>query len=460
LKEKKPNNIFFLGVGGIGMSALARHFLKEGFRVWGYDRFPGPLTLALEKEGVDVIYEDNPEMLKHPFSGLPNQGDEVVFTPAIRADNRLFQHFQNSGFPLKKRSEKLGEILSDSFQVSVAGTHGKTTTSCLISHLLHRGAIPFSAFLGGVSTDLGSNFFSNLGVGDRLISVAEADEFDRSFLKLSPDIAVVTSMDPDHLDVYGTAGSFESGFLEFTKKIKGGGILVFEHSLSEKLGHFPRKWSYGIGGGDLSALNLREKKGHFVFDAQGPDFFWKEIELQIPGLHNVKNALASILVAVELGVKEGVVREALMDFRGVKRRFEYLVKKPGSVYIDDYAHHPSEIEALLQSVRMLFPGKKITGIYSRTRDFADGFARSLGLLDSLWLMDIYPAREEPIPGVSSQLILDRVKIKDKSIVSRKEILDRLESGIPEILLTIGAGDIDREVDPIKKMIERSLENEI
>ncbi|WP_185154569.1 UDP-N-acetylmuramate--L-alanine ligase [Flavilitoribacter nigricans] len=434
---------YFVGIGGIGMSAIARYFHKRGVAVSGYDKTATTLTRKLEQEGMKIHYTED-------VSAIPEGIDLVVYTPAVPANHAELQHFRKLGFPLKKRAEVLGIISRSMRTIAIAGTHGKTTTSSMVAHVLQTGGIDCTAFLGGIA----GNFDSNYVLGQSEWMVVEADEYDRSFLHLSPDKAVITSMDPDHLDIYGDAASIlETGFLAFARRLKPGGQLWVQHRFTGEFGDFPEVMSYGLDGGNYRSENLRVENGFFTFDYRSPQAHLKGLELALPGAHNVENATAAITIGLELGLSEDAIRRALRNFKGVKRRFETIFRDGQRVYIDDYAHHPSELRAAIAAARMLYPGRKLTGIfqphlYSRTQDFADGFADALSALDEIILLDIYPAREAPIPGVSSELIFDQIDNPAKELVTKSELMSLLAGKSPEVLLTLGAGDIDTFVEPI------------
>lgn len=448
-----PPVYYFLGIGGIGMSAIARHFNESGFRVAGYDKTPSDLTAQLEAEGIEISFLDDFESVPADFKDISSCS--VVYTPAIPADNQILNGFRSAGFALKKRSVMLGEISRDTFNIAVAGTHGKTTTSCLVSHLLHTAQIPFSAFLGGVSSDLGSNYFnSGVRVDGVKITVTEADEFDRSFLTLNPDISIITSTDADHLDIYGKESEVKKSFADFAGKLKPGGALFHAAGADVALPDYGGHFSYGINRGDYSAREVRFEKGQFIFNLHLPNAQYKNMVLSIPGWHNVENAVAAAAVAHYLGADESSIRLALRTFKGVKRRFEFVKNDDDGIFIDDYAHHPTELSAIISSVKKMYPDKKITGIfqphlYSRTRDFADGFAESLSMLDRVILMPIYPARELPTQGVNSEMILNRMNHPNAGICSRESLTEVLSQQPVEVLVTLGAGDIDREIKRLK-----------
>jgi UDP-N-acetylmuramate--alanine ligase len=447
-------HIYFLGIGGIGMSALARYFHITGKIVAGYDRTPTALTKKLSSEGIDVHYEDSPELIPLPFRSSENTW--VVFTPAVPADHTELKYFKEHHFKIYKRAEILGQITRGHKTIAVAGTHGKTTVSTMIAHIMAHGVAGCNAFLGGISKNFNSNFVINT-LSDWIVT--EADEFDRSFLQLHPYAAIVTAMDPDHLDIYGTAELMQEAFNSFIGQIDREGFLIMKEGLPADSSKVPaRTYTYSLRGKThFRADNIRQKNRRYHFDLIGPGICLKDLSIEHPGLVNVENAVAATSMAVLLQLDHQQIRSAINTFSGIQRRFDYHIKTEQIVYIDDYAHHPKEIEATLKSVRELYPGKKITGIFqphlfSRTRDFADGFAESLSLLDRLILLDIYPARELPIKGVTSEMIFRNVHIKEKMMCSKDQLIGILRKAEIEILVTMGAGDIDNYVKPIKQLL--------
>ncbi len=446
------HTIYFIGIGGIGMSALARYFKGHGARVYGYDRTETELTRALVAEGMDIHYDDNP-------SRIPENVDLVVWTPAVPQDHRELNWFRDRNFPLKKRSEVLGIISRGKRCIAIAGTHGKTTTSTMAAYLLRSAGVDATAFLGGISGNLGSNFVE--GGSDWV--VVEADEYDRSFLQLHPDIAVLNSLDPDHLDIYGSEAAVVESYTQFVRQIKPGGTLIYRHGLpledvaTELRASGRTVHTFGIDAGDYEACNIRVEAGAMVFDIQSSIIQWNALRLPYPGRHNIENATAAWAAVHCAGAFSPGLSKALAGFRGVKRRFEYIVNQGGRVYVDDYAHHPTELQAVISAARMLFPDRKITGVfqphlYSRTRDFADGFAAALDLLDECLLLPIYPAREVPIPGVSADLIFSKMNLLNKKLLDRNQLLKQVRNQPPDILLTMGAGDIDTLVEPIRDIL--------
>ncbi|MBV6643118.1 MAG: UDP-N-acetylmuramate--L-alanine ligase [Cyclobacteriaceae bacterium] len=454
------HRVYFIGIGGIGMSSLARWFSQRGIAVAGYDKTETALTKRLASEGMDIHYEDDLNLV--PKEVLEDKAHSViVFTPAVPKTHKELSFFQSGEYKLMKRSEMLGTISRSHWTVAVGGTHGKTTTSSMIAHILHE-TVGCSAFVGGIMTNYDSNLL--IGAEDAPV-VAEADEFDRSFHRLSPNYSIVTSVDPDHLDIYGDLKTMHEAFAEFLKKTNPEGKVLLHAKAAEIIkSHLTIPFSnYGIEMGDVQAQNVHVENGNFYFNYLGKQKIEK-VELQVPGYHNVENAIAAITMALDFGIDAQKVKAAIAGYRGVKRRFEYIVRSKEVVYIDDYAHHPTEITALLKSVRSLYPAKMITAIfqphlYSRTKDFQDGFAKSLELADDIILMDIYPAREEPIPGITSQVILEKINSTNKMICKRDRLIEVIAQKDPEVLLTVGAGDIDREVERIRDyyLNERKVE---
>lgn len=451
MNVKNIHSIYFIGIGGIGMSALARYFNHRGVKVAGYDRTATPLTDALIAEGMDIRFEENIER-------LPKEVDLVVYTPAIPSKHTELQWFEDNDYPLYKRSQVLGIISEGMKTVAIAGTHGKTTTSTLTTHMLLSGGVDCNAFLGGVAR----NFASNYVAGDSPWVVIEADEYDRSFLTLHPDLAVVLSMDADHLDIYGTEEEMlETGFKAFAKQMKPGGKLWVRAGLENHFNDILEVETFGIEKGQYQAQNIRVEDGYFVFDYQSPQHKIEDLRHPHPGRHNVENALAAITVALELGATDEQIRTGLLTFKGIGRRFEFIVRTPNLVYIDDYAHHPTELEAAIGAARELYPGKQLTGVFqphlfSRTRDFVEGFAAALDQLDNIFLLDIYPAREEPIEGVSSKIIFDHMKNPQRKMLHKNELIDQLSDAPIEVLLTLGAGDIATLVQPIEALLQSRL----
>jgi UDP-N-acetylmuramate--alanine ligase len=460
MKLDQYDSIYFLGIGGIGMSAIARWFKHKGLRVAGYDRTPTPLTHELIEEGMEIHFEDKIEFIPGYIS---KEKTLVIFTPAIPKNHVEHNYLKELGYTILKRSEVLGLLTKNYKTIAVAGTHGKTTTSSLIAHILKYAGKNMVAFLGGITANYESNLVMHGEVNDDTLVVAEADEFDRSFLRLYPHTAVVTSADADHLDIYGDHLQMLSSYKEFISQINNRGNLIIHESIALLANEAEdlKKETYGMSRGQFFAGNIVpiSRDGFFEFDLIGFDKKIEKIQLGVPGFHNMENAIAAMLVALKFGIHEKTIREALASFRGVKRRFEYVIRKENLIYIDDYAHHPTEIEAFLRSLKEMYKGKKITVIFqphlfTRTRDFAKEFSRSLSLADELLLMDIYPAREEPIPGVTSDMLFKDISSPVKIRCSKKDLLLRLEDMDVEVLATVGAGDIDTFVKPIKEMLSR------
>lgn len=455
--------VFFLGIGGIGMSSLARFFRSRGIAVAGYDRTQTPLTRALESEGINIHYEDNPEQIPFAIQKHPSEPETlIIYTPAIPKDMLELNYFIENGYLLHKRSEILGLITRAYDSLAVAGTHGKSTVTAMIAQILIESGEGCTAFLGAISKSINSN----LVLSDQSRwAVVEADEFDRSFLQLNPLMACITSMDPDHLDIYGDYETLVQGFTDFVNRVKPQSELLIKKGLplQPDSARKQKVLTYSLDGvdSDFYARNIRQVELGYRFDLETPDGTVKDFLTRIPGITNVENAIAAAALTWMAGISADGIRKGIEAFSGLVRRFDVRFNKGGVVYIDDYAHHPNEIKALISSIRLLFPDRKITGIfqphlYSRTRDFADGFAESLGKLDELILLDLYPAREKPIPGVDSKMIFDRVELNAKRLCTKKDLVKTLESYQPEILLTIGAGDIDQLCDPIIKYLEEHV----
>lgn len=459
MEMQKITSVYFVGAGGIGMSALARYFRAKGKQVAGYDKTPSDLTAALIDEGVRIHYADDisliPEDCKHPDSTL------VVYTPAIPETHTELNYFKTNGFTLMKRARVLGEITRTERGLCVAGTHGKTTTSSMLAHLLKQSHVDCNAFLGGIL----KNYNSNLMLSDKSdLAVIEADEFDRSFHWLNPYMAVITAVDPDHLDIYGTPEAYRESFEHFTSLIRPDGCLVMKKGLQlqPRLPEGTKLYTYSATEeADFFARNIRIGNGDILFDFVTPDGCIPDVKLGVPVKVNIENGVAAMALAWLNGVTPEEIRSGMASFAGPVRRFDFHLKKEDIVLLDDYAHHPAELKASIQSVKELYPDKKVTGIfqphlYTRTRDFAADFAASLSLLDELILLDIYPAREEPIPGVTSQIIFDQVTIPNKRMIRKEELLDlvRKEAASFEVVLMVGAGNIDRLVEPVKQILEK------
>ncbi|HXA00869.1 MAG TPA: UDP-N-acetylmuramate--L-alanine ligase [Cytophagaceae bacterium] len=455
MELNKIHSIYFIGIGGIGMSALARWFNANGYKVAGYDRTQTTLTTELEQEGMNVHYEDNVKLIAPEFF---EDDALVIYTPAVPKDHSELNYFINKGSVVKKRSEVLGMITEKMFTVAVSGTHGKTTTSSMIAHILRSAGKDCSAFLGGITQNYNTNLLLNKEKNAEGIVVVEADEYDRSFLKLHPDVAVITSMDPDHLDIYKDAEDFKKTFNMFAAQVEANGSLIFQGELTLDP---PKKSQQYISFGTKSSLyraeKIRVENAEFVFDIVSADEKVENIRMQVPGHHNIQNALAAFIAGRKVGVSADDIKKALHSFKGVKRRFEYHVKTKEIIYIDDYAHHPTELNAFINAVKTLYPSKTLTLIfqphlYSRTRDFMEGFAESLSQVDQLVLMDIYPARELPIKGITSEALLAQVKSKSKMLASKENLLEKIQDVNTDIIATVGAGDIDIFIEPIKQML--------
>lgn len=442
---------YFIGIGGIGMSALARYFNMKGWEVAGYDKTPTTITDALESEGISIHFDDLGANL--PSNFLDTEKTLVIFTPAIPKEMKELVFVQQGGFSVKKRAEVLGMITRDSKALGVAGTHGKTTTSTMLAHILNESDLGCNAFLGGIAANFNSNFVSH---PTSEWTVVEADEFDRSFLQLTPFASIVTSTDADHLDIYGDDAVFLEGFKAYIDLINPDGFSVLHKDITLSAKNEIR---YGLNADvDFSGSNLRVEDGAFLMDVKTPSGNWSAVELGIPGTHNAENALSCIALGTQLGLSEQLLRSALKSFKGVKRRFEYHVRTEKTIYIDDYAHHPTEINALLDSVDLMYPNKKVIGVFqphlfSRTRDFFGAFAKALSRLDEVVLLPIYPARELPIDGITSDVLLDKINAPKKSVLSPADAIDRAANSEYDVILTIGAGDIDRIVLPLKNRLE-------
>lgn len=447
MKLKDIHNIYFIGIGGIGMSALARYFKLLKKNVAGYDKTKTPLTREISDLGIEIHYADDISEIPAEYK---KAGDTlVVYTPAIPDDHKEFNYFASRGFEIKKRSEVLGIITRDTFCLAVAGTHGKTTTSSILAHLLKETGTPVTAFLGGISEDFNSNFW----FGGREYSVVEADEYDRSFLQLSPDIACITSMDVDHLDIYGDSIELRKSFREFVDKLKPGGKLFVRNGLPLE------GITYGIeDDSDYCIRNLRIEHGAYVFDLETPDTTLKGVKFNKPGKHNLLNGLVAFAMAIQIGPPANRLAIALESFKGVQRRFSYRIKKVDFVFIDDYAHHPTEINAVYDAISEMHESKKILAVFqphlfTRTRDFADDFALSLAQFDSVLLLEIYPAREEPIDGVNSEWLMGKIKNQNKKLIQKTDLIEEIKKQGPEVLVTMGAGDIGLEISKIEKELE-------
>ena len=457
---KNIEGIYFVGIGGIGMSALALYFEQGGFLIAGYDRSESAITRSLTEKGCIISYEDTLKSIPTLYGDSSKKEKViVVYTPAIPPENHIISFFRKNGYRIYKRAEVLGDISSAADTLAVAGTHGKTTVSTMTAHLLKQSHVDCSAFLGGIS----KNYNTNLLTGEGHYIVMEADEFDRSFHRLNPLMAVVTSVDADHLDIYGDHQTMIKAYNEFCSRIRPGGKLFVNFRIKDKI-NIPAgitRYTYGSDpGSDYRYLEVRHCTDYYSFSLQTPGGLIEELHFPFPGIINIENLTAAIAVALNCGVTEQEIRKAVILFQGVRRRFDIRVNLPGLTYIDDYAHHPEEIRACITSVREFFAGRKITGIfqphlYSRTRDHADGFAAILDELDEAILLPIYPAREKPIPGVNSEMIFNRMKSDNKRMMKPEEIPGILDAGKIDVLLTIGAGDIDKLAEPIEAKLKNS-----
>jgi UDP-N-acetylmuramate--alanine ligase len=451
--------VCFVGIGGIGMSAIARWFIAGGFDVSGYDRTESAITKALAAEGCHITFTDDIFTLPAIYTELIVRDKVlVIYTPAIPAENTILSWFSDNGYTLYKRAEILGEISENTETLAVAGTHGKTTVSTMLAHIMKQSSLDCSAFLGGIS----KNYHSNLLLGESRFTVMEADEFDRSFHRLSPAMAVVTSVDADHLDIYGDHQTMIDAYNIFCRKIRSGGALVINYRIRDKI-FFPKGvkgYTYGFDeGADFRAFNVRQEGECFLFDLKTPEKVIENIRFPFPGRINIENAAAASSLALLNGVTDYELRKALLIFQGVQRRFDIRINRPGLIYIDDYAHHPEEIRACITSVREFFGGRKVTGIFqphlfSRTKDHAAGFAKILDTLDEVIILPIYPAREKPMEGVTSSIIFEKMVNRNKRLLEKKDIPGALDIEKLDVLLTIGAGDIDRLVAPIEEELNR------
>lgn len=436
---KKIQTIYFVGIGGIGMSAIARYFASNGKLVAGYDKTPSQITSSLEELGVEIHFEDSLKNI--PISFLDKDKTLVVYTPAIAKNHTELNYFLNNNFKVLKRAEVLGKITESTFCLAVAGTHGKTTTSSILGHIMHQQKA--TSFLGGIA----ENYNSNLILGEDKVSVVEADEFDRSFLQLSPNIACITSMDADHLDIYGEAAVLEESFVEFANKVSG--TLIIAKGLPLK------GLTYAVNeAADYRAFNLKIENGKYIFDVQTPSETIKNIEFYLPGKHNVMNALAAFAMADVYGVPAKKIKLSLSTFKGVKRRFSYKIKTSDFVLIDDYAHHPTEINAVENSIREMYPKEKVLAVFqphlfSRTRDFIDDFATALSKFDEILLLDIYPARELPIAGVSSEWLFHKIENKHKKLVQKNNLIKDIKNSTAKVVVMLGAGDIGVMANEVK-----------
>jgi UDP-N-acetylmuramate--alanine ligase len=441
--------LYFIGIGGIGMSAIARYYNTQGIKVTGYDKTQTELTRQLQTEGIEIHYEENLDL-------IPKEVDLIVYTPAVPANHKELVYYRENDYNVVKRSDVLKLITESSFNICVAGTHGKTTVSSMIAHVLRHTGYGCNAFLGGIAANYNTNFWSN----ERNVCVIEADEFDRSFLKLSPDVAVITAIDPDHLDIYGTPEEFEKAFVEFSTKVKSNGCLLTKKGLTRENDFSANQhltYSLTDSSATVYAHDIKVKSGSYVFNVVSKDWTVPGVNLHMGGLHNIENITAAIAVAKYLDINDEKIKAAVADFKGVKRRFEYILKNDKHVLIDDYAHHPEELKALITGVRSLF-SQKLTMVFqphlfSRTKDQADGFAEVLSMVDELILLPIYPARELPMEGVSSDMIIEKMAVKKGRVLSKEEMKDWVKNTKPEMVVMAGAGDIDVLVQGIKEILE-------
>ncbi len=442
--------VYFIGVGGIGMSALARYFKTKGATVTGYDRTVTPLTQQLEAEDIDVHFEEDVNM-------IPKNADVVVYTPAIPSTHKELVYYKENNYTVVKRSDVLQWITESSYDICVGGTHGKTTVTTMIAHMLRDSGYGCNAFLGGIAANYQTNFWSS----DNNVDVIEADEYDRSFLKLSPDIAVITAMDADHLDIYGTLEEVENAFVAFTKRIHKDGCLISKYGLNragDLMAATHYTFCYDNKEADVYADDIKVENGTYKYNVISKDWKLYDVELHMGGLHNIENSLAAITVCKYLKIDDDKIKKALKNFKGVHRRFEYVLKNSRHVLIDDYGHHPAEVKAALTGVRSLYPEEKMTVIFqphlfSRTNDFAAEFAQSLDIADEVVLLPIYPAREMPMEGVTSQLILDKMQLPQKQVLDKNAMLDWVKLYKPQLVIMLGAGDIDALVQPVKEILK-------
>lgn len=464
MKIENVHSVYFLGIGGIGMSAIARWFKANGCFVAGYDKTPTALTNELVAEGMELHFEDD---INNIPQRIKNQKTDtlVIYTPAIPKNHLEHAWLKAEGYTIMKRSQVLGIITEGSNSICVAGTHGKTTTSSLVAHILHQGGVDCAAFLGGIATNFNSNLVLNKKALAGSLVVVEADEFDRSFLTLHPNIAILTAADADHLDIYGHKDALTQSFKDFIGRVSNNGLLIINDKIKEELEISKssiRSVTYGIERGEAQARNIRMQNHCFVFDYYFQNYKILDISMMVPGFHNVENATAAITATLTEGMSPDSVKRGIETFKGVKRRFEYILRSKNIIFIDDYAHHPAEIEAFLKSVKALYPEKKVTAVFqphlfTRTRDFAEGFSESLSLADEVILLDIYPARELPIEGVDSQMLMSAITSKSKQLLSKMSLLHFVERGDFEVFVSVGAGDIDTLVAPIKNTLQKRYE---
>ncbi len=452
-------SVYFLGIGGIGMSALARYFKHYGLDVAGYDKTPTTLTNELEDEGIEIHFDENIEYLEHHLSQFDKSSTLIIYTPAVPIDHAEFVWLEKHNYKMFKRAEILGEITKEFKTIAVAGTHGKTTTSSMVAHILKAAGVNCFAFLGGIT----KNYNTNLLLGEKshdkeTYIVVEADEYDRSFLTLHPHIAIVTSLDPDHLDIYGNLNYMIESYSLFCQQVSANGSLIVKKNVDNVLSSKARRYSYSVTlKADFEGTEIKVQDAEFLYNINSPLGSLVDVTLGIPGVHNIENSVAATAVAQLIGINNDTIKEALRSFHGVKRRFDYRVRQKNQIYIDDYAHHPEELRAAITAAKSLYPGKKVTGIFqphlfTRTRDFADGFVETLSLLDEAILLDIYPAREKPIQGINSEMLLKRITSTKKILLKKEEVVEYLKKNKTEVLMTLGAGDIDTLVEPIEKCL--------
>ncbi len=448
-KLNEIKKIYFIGIGGIGMSALARYFKAKGVSVSGYDKTATPLTQELEASGINIHYEERVDL-------VPKDVDAVVYTPAIPAQHAELVYYREHNYTVVKRSDVLQWITESSFNICVGGTHGKTTVTSMTAHLLRHSGYGCNAFLGGIAANYNTNFWSS----EKNVVVVEADEYDRSFLKLVPDVAVITAMDPDHLDIYGTPEEVVNAFIQFSQKVKPGGCLVTKYGLIRgdelKAAHH-YTYSFENTEADVHAANRKVENGSYVFDVVSKEWTIKDVMLHMGGLHNIENCVAAVTVAKYLGIDDEKIKAAVADFKGVHRRFEYALKNEQHVLIDDYAHHPEELRALISGVKSIFDKEKLVlvfqpHLFSRTKDLADEFAVSLDMADEVILLPIYPARELPMEGVTSELLLKKMRTVKKQVLSKEEMKTWVNKNQPKLIVMAGAGDIDALVQPVKELL--------
>jgi UDP-N-acetylmuramate--alanine ligase len=453
IELKNIERIYFIGIGGIGMSALARYFKSKQVQVSGYDKTVTPLTKELEKSGISIVYEDD-------ITIIPKDVQVVVYTPAIPKDHKGLLYYQQNGYTVVKRSDVLQWITESSFNICVGGTHGKTTVTSMIAHILRHTGFGCNAFLGGIAANYSTNFWSS----EKNVVVVEADEYDRSFLKLVPDVAVITAMDPDHLDIYGTPEEVENAFIQFSQKLKPNGCLINKHGLSrgnELSATHHYTYDFENQNAGVYATDIKVENGSYHFNVVSKNWRIENMVLHMGGLHNIENVVAAITVAKYVGIEDEKIKDAVENFKGVRRRFEYVIKNEKLVLIDDYAHHPEELRALITGVRSIFGNRKITlvfqpHLFSRTKDLADEFAKSLDLADDVILLPIYPARELPMDGVTSEMITERMSLANKQVMSKEALKIWMQTNKLDVVVMAGAGDIDALVLPIKDIMNTYL----